>query len=140
MSVLRAVLHKLSAFFSREVLLSELGSGLATMLWGVLALVAAPNSVDWPSIDLFIRVGPSHLWGILGIFFGLGQLGLFRIFDQDWRRPWLRWGAAVLVAWIWGGVTVGTMRFTPWPPGWGAYFAWWMVNVYLIFRIFWIRG
>lgn len=137
MAALRTLLQRLQAFFNREVILSELGSGLATTIWGVLAFTAAPGGVDWPSVDLFIRVAPSHFWGAMGVFLGLGQMFLFRIIDDDWRTPWLRWIAAFFVAWIWGGVTVGAARFAPWPPGWGAYFSWWIVNVYLIFRIFW---
>lgn len=137
MNVLRAVLHELRLFFTRPSWLSEVASGAVTFGWGVLALYATPRHVEWPSIDLMLQASDSSIWGVLGIVLGVGQMGVFRAIDRSWRKPWLRWSGAILVAWIWLAITISASRFGPWSPGIAAYAGWWGINVYLIFRIFW---
>lgn len=140
MGLLIMILAEIRLFFTRPSWLSEVMSGLATFGWGALAMNAQPQSGEWPSVDLFLSVADSSIWGLIAITLGMGQVFAFRPIDEHWRKPWLRWGTAIMVAWIWGGITISAARIEPWAPGLAAYAGWWALNVYLIFRIFWARG
>lgn len=136
--LLAAIIARLRHYFTRPSWFSEVGSGLATLGWGLLVL-NVDNADDWPSSTLLFQLNKSAVWGALAVILGLGQMFLFQMVDRHWQRPWLRWGTAMIVAWIWGAITISTARADPWPPSLAAYFAWWVVNVYLISRIFWSR-
>lgn len=129
------MVEQLRRYLSRPSWFSEIGSGIATLGWGLLAL-NVDSADDWPSASLLFQLNKTPMWGLVAVFLGLGQIFLFQVVDRNWRRPWLRWTAAMLVAWIWGAITIGTATANPWPPGIAAYFGWWIVNIYLIGRIF----
>lgn len=127
-------------YLTRPSWLSEVGSGIATTCWGILACnISDSSDKDWPSVDLFFKISETPLWGIIAISIGMCQLGLLQLFDRGWSKPWLRWVAAIAACWLWGMITCSAVNAKPWPPGSGAYFGWWFVNVYLISRIFWTR-
>lgn len=134
-----ALLERIARYFTRPSWFSEVGSGIATLGWGLLA-VNIETAGMWPSVELFKEVSSTPLWGLLAILLGLIQLGAFQSIERRWMTPWLRWGAACMAAWVWGAITFSTARTTaPWTPGISAYFGWWIVNIYLMSRIFWTR-
>lgn len=140
MQILRAILAELRLFFTRPSWLSEVASGLTTFCWGILVLISAQHATDWPSLDLMLRVSNSSVWGALGIVLGIGQMGVCRSLDRNWDKPWLRWGGAMLAAWIWVAMTVSAAGFWPWPPNMAANAGFAGINVYLIFRTALVRG
>jgi hypothetical protein len=127
-------LRVLRAFFTAPSFVSEPASGVATLGWGILAFAAAGTA--WPSVELFLSISDSPLWGWLALVLGAGQIIVFKAVDFRWPRPWLRCCAAAGAAWLWGGVTIGAARYWPWPPGISAYATLWGLNVYLMFRAF----
>lgn len=134
-NVIAKFLHKLRIYFGRPSWFSEIGSGLATLGWGILA-INVDAADDWPSSALMFEISKSVQWGVFAIILGLGQICLFQMIDRRWPRPWLRWGAAIAASWVWATITISATSVHPWPPGIAAYFGWWIVNLYLIGRIF----
>jgi hypothetical protein len=134
--VLRVLIERLRYLLSRPSWLSEVASGITTMSWGVLASDINSNGY-WPSLQLFFEFSLSPVWGYIAIALGIGQMGLFKLIDRDWGTPWVRFGGALAVAWLWGVVTISAARDNPSsiPPGAAASFGWWFVNAYLISRI-----
>lgn len=136
LSVFSRLRRLLADLFNTEPWLAEFGSGLAILIWGLLAVFGTPTPTDWPSMSLMLAISDSDMWGWFGVALGLGQLAFFRFFDRRWKRPWLRWGAAIIIGWMWAVITISTCRITPWVPGLGAFIGMYAVNVILIFRIF----
>lgn len=128
-------LERIRHYFARPSWFSEIGSGLATLGWGLL-VINTDNEACWPSVTVLFEISKTPLWGVFAIILGVGQLFLFQIIDRRWNRPWFGACAAILVAWLWGAITIGTASAYPWPPMMSASFAWWVVNVYLSARIF----
>jgi hypothetical protein len=139
-TLLRSVYYAIRYYLTRPSWLSEVASGIATVSWGLLACnIVDAEDRNWPSVDIFFRISETTAWGWLAIMIGVGQIGLCQLVDKGWSRPWMRWAAAIGASWLWGVITWSAVRIEPWPPGAGAYFGWWFVNVYLISRIFWIK-
>jgi hypothetical protein len=140
MLLFKIIIAELRAFFTRPSWLSEVASGITTCLWGIFALNSNSDIANWPSLDLFVRVADSSVWGVLAILIGVGQMLMFRVFDHSWAVPWCRLTGAVLASWMWGAVTLSAAQFVPFPPGISAYIGWWFINLYLMVRLCWTRG
>ena len=135
----RFILLPLRLFFSRQVGLAELISGLATFGWGWTMVYTDPYPT-WRSLDYLLRFWDSDAWGWIDMIFGLGQLFAFGLIDNRWHRPWLRFGAAIVLCVIWGFNTTSMLSPpTPCPPWAWPVAALWFANFYLIIRISFVR-
>lgn len=133
------ILARLRSIFTVEARPSEVFSGMATCLWGILAIRAAVQGVDWTGLSLMLQVADTWAWGALGIVSGLGQAFFFRPFDQKWRRPWLRRIASIVNAWLWLMVTYGIAREAALSPIIAASIGLASLNMFLSVSIFWTR-
>lgn len=134
------VLYQVKTFFKREAFLTEILSGIATLSWGVYILWATPppDRYSLPSLELLIEIINSNFWAYTAIFIGIGQIILFRIIDNNWERPWLRWIASLISGWIWALITLSILQNHP-TALMAASGTWCLANAFLIFRIFWAR-
>ncbi len=119
-----------SAMLRREPWWAEFWSALTALAWAGLSVASVSELRDWPSMRVLTEIGGDRFWHVVGFGSGLSQL-LFLLWDQRW----LRWGAAVVLCWFWGVLTVGVWQAVPWAPGVAVYAGWCGINMFSILRL-----
>jgi hypothetical protein len=140
MELLQALLARIRLAYRHEPWLAEAMSGFATFTWGALAIAGFQQAPDWPTLDLMLQVYDGIIWAYIAIFLGLAQFIVCRLIDGEWRRPWLRFVTSMLVAWLWGTISLSAVLIQPWAPWIAGCLGFCVGNAALSVRIFWARG
>lgn len=114
----------------REIWWAEFWSGMTALGWAWLSYASVEDLAYWPSMHVLVQIGNDRFWHVIAFGLGISQL-VFLMFNHRG----LRWGAALLMCWFWGVLTLGVWVATPWAPGVAVYAGWCGINVFSILRL-----
>ena len=79
---------------------------------------------------ILTQLGTDRFWHMAGVLLGAAQVTFLL-----WDKRWLRWGAAFMICWFWGVLTVGVWQAVPWSPAVAVYAGWCGINIFSILRL-----
>lgn len=126
----RAFARRVRFNFQRETHWAEFASGLAILGWAGLAHFSPLDPTLAPVWWAAFVVADDGFWQAKGAMLGVVQLTALYF---DWR--WVRWGTAMMLAWVWfflaASITID------WPPtrSVALYVVFALINLLCVFRV-----
>ena len=118
------------AIFRREPWWAEFWSGVASVGWCVISILAASTLESRPGLRYLVEIAPGTYWEVAGI--SLGALQILALLSNHTAA---RWVAAFLQAWWWCFITRSIMAYDAASPSVALYICFAGINLFSLARL-----